>query len=97
MDKIQKNSQGLGPGKEHFIQYLCNTNHIIFIQEHWLHESNVHCFDNHIASIQSHVVSDKLVNGRPYGGTAILWRDNILLYMVSVLHDCKRLCSEALC
>ena len=91
------NCQGLGAGKLQFIQNLCDNSQFIFIQEHWLHESNTHWFDNIVKNIQSHVVSGmcskQIVEGRAYGGTAILWTDNLMSSVEPVRTHCRRLCA----
>ena len=89
--------QGLGAGKLQFIQILCDNSQFIFIQEHWLHESNTHWFDNNVKNIRSHVVSGMCSNhieqGHPYGGTDILWTDNLMASVEPVGTHCRRLCA----
>src|SRR5208282_4022629 len=61
------------------IKQLCNDHDIIFIQEHWLLPfeldilSSVHS-DFHGVGLSAVDTSVNLLIGRPYGGTAILYR-----------------------
>ena len=66
------------------LQILCKSYDIIFIQEHWLQESelqkidlincNYNCFS--LSSMNQKVASGILV-GRPFGGVAVLWRKEL--------------------
>ena len=89
------NCRGLGAGKSQFMQNLCDRLHFIFIQEHWPHDSNSHWFDNNIRNIHSHIVSgmssNEIMQGRPYGGTAILLRDNLRAMVEPVITHCLSL------
>ena len=90
------NSQGYGPGRLEYIQKLCTDHHFVLIQEHWLHESDTHWFNNNIPNISSHVVSGmdrySMLEGRPFGGCAILWPNNLNLKVTPIISNCKRLC-----
>ena len=90
------NSQGHGPGRLEYIQKLCTDHHFVLIQEHWLHESDTHWFNNNIPNISSHVVSGmdrySMLEGRPFGGCAILWPNNLNLKVTPIISNCKRLC-----
>jgi len=64
------------------VKALCQTNDIILIQEHWLTPDEL----NYLSTIDSDFVffgssavdiNSALLCGRPYGGTAILYRLNI--------------------
>ena len=70
------------------VQRLCDDHDLVALQEHWLLPnelailSNVH--RDFLACGSSAVdVSDKILIGRPYGGTAILYR-KILADRISI-------------
>ena len=75
------NSHGLGAGRLDYIKRLCSSNDFVFIQEHWLLESQASTFERDIDNISSHCISgmdsSNLLNGRPYGGSAVLWRRDL--------------------
>ena len=78
------NSHGHGAGRMEYIQKLANEHDVILIQEHWLHSKQHGFFENLIPSCHVSMVSgmqsNELLQGRPYGGCAILWRKSM---------DCK--------
>ena len=71
------------------VRRLCDSHDIVCIQEHWLlpseldYLSNIHNDFYSVGSSAVDVTSDILV-GRPYGGTAILYRKS-LCNLVSIL------------
>ena len=78
------NMHGCNLGMPMFEQCL-NCCDIIVLQEHWLIESNFskllnnyNEFDMHAVSAMSEVVDKEIVKGRPYGGTAIVWRRAVI-------------------
>jgi len=80
------------------VQKLCDSYDIIFLQEHWLLPfelsilSNIH--NDFLAFGTSAVnVRDDLITGRPYGGTAVLYRKTFARFVNIV--DCRepRMCA----
>lgn len=66
------------------VKLLCNDYDIIFLQEHWLCDSNCHKLDKidcNFQSIRASAMNKKLgegiLTGRPFGRTAILWRKQL--------------------
>ena len=75
------------------IYELCSTYNFIFLQEHWLLPNELHLLSqihpNFYASAKSSVdIGEKIVLGRPYGGTAIIYKKD-LAHSVTLLdtHD----------
>ena len=73
---------------------LCD---IVLVQEHWLHNSQLHVFENRIPDICAHAVSaikdnDVLV-GRPHGGVACLWRRTLACKVSPLNTNNERLCA----
>ncbi len=67
------------------IQELCDTHDIVLLQEHWLLPFELSMLNtihsSYVANGQSAVnLSDDVLSGRPYGGTAILYRKNLASY-----------------
>ena len=66
------------------LSYLCQQCDVILIQEHWLQTSELQKLgfvDNNFACLAVSSMDDKISRGimcgRPFGGTAILWRKNL--------------------
>ncbi len=71
-------------------EFLC-------IQEHWLHSSRCHLFSDNLENIGAHCISgmadDILISGRPYGGCAILWKNNLTCKIEPLPVFNKRFCA----
>jgi exonuclease III len=68
------------------IQSLCDSNDIVCLQEHWLLPNELNVLSNiHIeflaAGTSAVDISKELSVGRPYGGSAILYRNTISKYI----------------
>ena len=76
------NSHGHGVGRFEYLNSILNNHDIVLVQEHWLLQDQLVMFENRINGINVHGISgmnnDTLVEGRPYGGCAILWKSSIL-------------------
>ena len=73
------------------VKQLCDMHDVIFLQEHWLMPFELHMLSDVHSDFLAHGVSavsiDKdIVSGRPYGGTAILYRKHIAK-MVNVVKN----------
>jgi len=67
-----------------YLKELCNNHDIIFVQEHWLMESQLHYLeqihkDFHVYSLSSmnSKCGEGIVTGRPFGGIAVMWRASL--------------------
>ena len=75
---------------------------ILFIQETWLLPSNLYkladIHKDYLFHGQSGIVDTELLQGRPYGGVAILWHKKLAGNIVKI-KDCgsKRICAVKLC
>ena len=91
---ISYNIQGFSSVKFEHLQNLCENNDIIIVQEHWLPKNDSQKFDQHLLKIRSHVVSGMdcsvITAGKPCGGTAIIWKDSILMTMTPINTVSKR-------
>ena len=92
---LSYNIQGFTSVKHQYLQTLCNNNDIIFLQEHWLHQKDSVVFDQYLSNTRSYVVSGMdsrvVTSGRPYGGTAIIWKDTVLMNITPIETNSKRL------
>jgi len=77
------NLHGINQGLS-FLEYLCDTRDIIYVQEHWLAPFNLTQLDTICPNFQcfatsamNDVVCNKLLVGRPFGGVAILVKQNL--------------------
>ena len=89
------NSHGHGPGRMDYIKQLCHNCNFVLLQEHWLFDTQLSIFEREICNLRSHCVSGMnsscLRYGRPYGGCSILWRNDLLLEITSVLTESKHI------
>ena len=90
------NAHGANAATLSYIDSVINNFDFLLIQEHWLHKSKLHVFEDNVNGINCHGVSgmveSELHTGRPYGGCAILWRDTLSCQVVPVPCHNNRLC-----
>ena len=90
------NSQGHGAGRTDYIRELCQTNDFVLLQEHWYHDSQASVFETEIENISSHFTSGMeagvLLEGRPYGGCAVLWSNIRIAEVQPVSVNSRRIC-----
>ena len=68
---------------------LLNSFDVIFLQEHWLSVSELDKlnFDGFITSAISGFDDSVLLRGRPFGGCAILYRQNLVSSIKQLQND----------
>ena len=78
---VSYNSRGLSDNRQSVIKELLSINDIVFIQEHWLYNDQLHHLynisDSHMCHASSGMEMDVIHQGRPYGGCAIFWKKNL--------------------
>lgn len=86
------NMHGFNNGSA-MIESICNQHDIILLQEHWLTTSDLckldllhHDFSSFGVSAMDYKVSMGILVGRPFGGTAILYRKSLSKYVKLI--DC---------
>lgn len=83
------------------VRQLCDTYDIVMLQEHWLlpHElsmlSSIHPEFLSVAKSSVSISSD-ILRGRPYGGTAILYRKDLAVNITPVDSSDPRVCAVSL-
>ena len=70
---------------------------ILFLQEHWLSEPQLHIFgsidpDYHYTAV-SGFGNDSVLSGRPYGECAIMWRSSLQATVCPVSVNSRRICA----
>jgi len=85
------NLHGLNQGSP-FLEYLCENRDIIFVQEHWLAPFNICRLDSvcpdfvcFASSAMTNVISNQLLSGRPFGGVAIIVKQNLAAHFNVVM------------
>ena len=91
------NSNGLGVGRTEYINQLMNKCDILLLQEHWQLENRLDNLSSIFTRTHSHGVSGmnehEIVQGRPYGGVAFLWKECINCKIRPVKCNSNRLCA----
>ena len=91
------NSNGLGVGRTEYISQLMNKCDILLLQEHWQLENQLDNLSSIFTGTHSHGVSGmnerEIVQGRPYGGVAFLWKESINCKIRLVKCNSNRLCA----
>lgn len=97
------NSTGLNEQRTEFINNLLSSNNtdILFLQETWLYNSTLSKLNDIHNSYMAYGVSgmpdsDEIINGRPYGGVAILWHKSLAGLVKPIKSQSKRLCAVTL-
>jgi len=86
---------------EHEIYQLCNIYDLILLQEHWLLPNKLGILNSvhpdFLSVAHSAVdISSGLLTGRPYGGTAILYRKSLSQFVTRVISSNPRITSVIL-
>ena len=94
---VSYNSQGSGLGRTEYINKLLVKHDFIFIQEHWLYESQFNSYQSKLNHSCCHIVSGmsgkKITCGRPYGGCAIIWKNSLAYNVCKVTTPSNRICA----
>jgi hypothetical protein len=95
------NCRGYNVTKLPYIASLLTSCDILFLQEHWLSESQLLNLNNinstHMSMGTCGFGNDEILMGRPYGGCAILWPVNLKGSTYFVDTNNRRLCSLRAC
>src|SRR5437899_3935493 len=97
------NMHGYNNGRP-LLESLCHTHDVILVQEHWLPSCDLHKlktineqFNCYGISAMVEKLSSGILVGRPFGGVAILWRNDLSNYIKIVDSDCDRYVAIQLC
>lgn len=76
------NTKGFNELRQTYVNDISVFCDLLCIQEHWLLKQHLYKIENCLPNFKGHAVSgmserSAIIEGRPYGGCAILWRDAI--------------------
>ena len=98
---ISYNCRGYNTSKLPYISSLLTSCEILFLQEHWLSESQLRTLNSinssHLSIGTSGYSNTEVLSGRPYGDCAIFWPANFKASTHFVDTSNKRLCCLRLC
>lgn len=90
------NIQGHSDSRLRYIGKLAETYDFILVQEHWLHSDHLFKLQKYAQHMQIHGISQMpenvLLQGRPYGGCAILWNARLSLSISRIYMNNDRAC-----
>ena len=94
---ISYNCRGYNKSKDVFIRSLLDRCGLLFLQEHWLSDSQLHLLNSVCNNFTSVGVSgfgkSDVLSGRPYGGCSILWRKDITSKITVIDTGSNRVCA----
>ena len=97
---VTYNSHGHGAGRLDYIRSLASNNDILLLQEHWLFNSQSNVLEMEVPTCNVHLESGMqnhdLLQGRPYGGCAILWKRNLDCVCVPIKFTSNRVCAVSI-
>ena len=80
-----------------YINKLLVKHDFIFVQEHWLYESQFNSYQSKLNDCCCHMISGMsgqyINNGRPYGGCAIIWKNSLAYNVCKVTTLSNRICT----
>ena len=95
------NCKGHGCDRIDYVRTLFEQCDVMFIQEHWLLNCNIHSFADMIGNVNIYGTSgmneNELIIGRPYGGCAFLWKKSLDCSYVPIDTKNKRIVAGVLC
>ena len=95
MRVVSYNCRGLSDNRVNVIRELLSCNKIVFLQEHWQFEDQLHKLnisDTHASRAISGMNAGLQIQlGRPFGGVAILWDKRLNNYIQTVDTGSKRI------
>ena len=91
------NCHGVKERKDTLVE-VCSRSDLVAVQEHWLTPDELPLLSSIHPEFRAHGISamdpgDGLLQGRPYGGVAFLWRKDLDLSLKVVKTDNNRVCA----
>ena len=91
------NCRGYNDVKKEFVRHIFSKVDVLFLQEHWLSDSQSSLLVNIDPEFQCVAASgfdnSEILTGRPYGGCAIFWRSGLKLTVSVLESDSRRMCA----
>jgi len=98
---ISFNCRGFNSIKSQYIASLMSKCSILYLQEHWLADTQMSLLGNVCSDVSYTGVSgfdnSDILSGRPYGGCALLWHSNLLINVLPVNVNSNRVCAVRVC
>jgi len=98
---VSYNSRGINVTKQAYLRRVLADCDVLMLQEHWLSEDQLSSLNtlsiDHLAVAVSGFGNESVLNGRPYGGCAILWRKTLSVTVTPVTTYSRRVCAVRLC
>lgn len=80
-----------------YLNEIVNIHDFVLIQEHWLHSSQFHLISDKIRGVSvactSGMSDHEHIQGRPYGGCAIIWRNTLRFAVEPIACVSSRICA----
>jgi len=81
----------------HYLDHIVRSHEFTLIQEHWLHSSEFHLLSDKLRNANCACTSGmhdtEIVQGRPYGGCAIVWNASLDWAVEPIACVSERLCA----
>jgi len=94
---VSYNSRGFNESRRHYICNVLYACDMLFLQEHWLSDDQLVLLNSlsseHVAVGISGFGDADILNGRPYGGCAIVWRTSLCLQAMPIDSGSRRVCA----
>src|SRR5664279_4825 len=98
---VSYNCRGYNVCKQPYLQSLLSQCEFLFVQEHWLADSQMHSLQDvsklHLVHGTSGFGNTDVITGRPYGGCAIFWLASLNADVHFVSTSNRRVCSVRVC
>ena len=95
------NCRGYNEHKRDYLASLLSRCDILFLQEHWLSDGQLNVLNNISADHECFGVcgfdNTTVLRGRPYGGCAVFWRNNIAVQINMIEVNTNRMCALQIC
>ena len=90
------NMHGSAKDRLLYVNKVMHNHDILMLQEHWLHTKQLDKLQSEVDNVCVHGVSGMessvLLHGRPYGGTAIIWKKEINCSITPIEIHSSRAC-----
>ena len=91
------NSRGFGADRREYVKTLLSQCSVLFLQEHWLSDGQLPLLgslnNNFVYAGVSGFGNDEILQGRPYGGCAVLWRSDMNVCTQVLSTRSNRICA----
>jgi exonuclease III len=94
---VSYNCRGLHDSKKDYLENLLSQCDILFLQEHWLTDVQIQSLNLINSNFSAFGISGfdqaEILRGRPYGGCAIFWKQNLNVTVSFIDSSSRRVCA----